>query len=115
MTEPRGLLADGVVEATIGRPAVDAEQLGHAEVEAIVRGWATEVSREIPRALHEPRGCSKRHRQGEEESQGPTRRLLLAVGPGDHSTEDGRALGDEQARRYHRAAARDARTPGGTP
>src|SRR5206468_2967882 len=111
MTEARGLLADGVVEATIGRPAVDAEQLGHAEVEAIVRGWATEVSREIPRAFHEPRGCSKRHRHGEEESQGLTRRLLLEVMPDDHSTEHGRALEDEQARRYHLDASDDPRTP----
>src|SRR5437870_11442854 len=111
MAEPRSILADGVEEATISRPAVDAEQLGHPEVEAVVRGWATEVSREMPRAFHEPRGCSKRHRHGEEESKGLTRGLLLEVAPDDHSTEHGRALEDEQARGYHLDASGNPRTP----
>src|SRR5262245_8979206 len=51
MVQPGLLGVNSIEEATIGRPALDVEELGHSEVEAIVRGRAGEVLREVPRAL----------------------------------------------------------------
>lgn len=60
---------DGVEEAAIGRPALDVEQLGHAQIEAVVCGGPVEIPCQVPRAFHQPLRRPKRHGHGEEEPE----------------------------------------------
>src|SRR4029450_3865181 len=111
MTEPRFPRADGVPQTTVGGPALDAEQLGDAEIEAVVRGGTVEVPREVPRALREPVRRSKRYRHGEEQVEAAAGRARVEILPDDHVTEGGHALEDEQARGNHLDPSGDPRAP----